>query len=164
MTTATGRGGGLALALAIVVADQLTKLWVLHRADFSGGPIALAPFLDITLVWNRGISYGLFQTDGWGRWVLVGLTGVAIVALCVWMMRTQRALVALGVAAIVGGAVGNLIDRLLYGAVVDFVHFHVGRFSWYIFNIADAAIVVGVIALLLDSFGVSPSTKPKGKR
>lgn len=156
MKAATVRGLGLALALCVVLADQLTKLWVLHRVDFSDGPIRVLPFLDITFVWNRGISYGLFQTEGVGRWILVGLTAVAIVALLVWLMRTRRALVAFGVAAIVGGAIGNLIDRLLYGAVVDFVHLHAGDFSWYVFNIADAAIVVGVVALLVDSFVVSP--------
>lgn len=156
MKLAKVRGLSLALLLLILVADQLTKLWVLERAELGELPMRLASFMDITLVWNRGISYGLFQTEGTGRWVLVGVTVVAIVALSVWLLRARHALVALGLAAIVGGAVGNLIDRLIYGAVVDFVFLHAAGFSWYVFNIADAAIVVGVAFLLLDSFVVGP--------
>ncbi|WMS44850.1 signal peptidase II [Acuticoccus sp. MNP-M23] len=152
MTIQRARGIALALAALILVADQATKLWVLHRADFSQGPIALLPFMDITLVWNRGISYGLFQADGAGRWVLVGLTMAGIVGLGVWLMRTGAPLVALGVGVILGGAAGNLIDRVAYGAVVDFVHLNAGGYSWYVFNIADAAIVVGVVLLMWDAF------------
>ncbi len=125
---------------------------MLHRADFSEGPIAVLPFMDITLVWNRGISYGMFQAEGWGRWLLVALTVAGIIGLSVWLMRARAPLVALGVGIILGGAVGNLIDRVAYGAVVDFVHLNAGGYSWYVFNIADAAIVIGVVFLLWDAF------------
>lgn len=152
MTTPAVRGASLALLLATLALDQASKLWILHRADFSGGPIEVLPVLDITLVWNRGISYGLLQTDGWSRWLLLGGTAVAVVGLFVWLMRASRPLVTLGLGAILGGAIGNLIDRVAYGAVVDFVHFHVGTWSWYVFNIADLAIVLGVAVLVLDSF------------
>ena len=152
MTIQRARGISLALAVLILIADQATKLWVLHRADFSEGPIPVLPFMDLTLVWNRGISYGLFQSEGTGRWVLVALTVAGTAGLCVWLMRAREPLVALGIGIIIGGAVGNLIDRVAYGAVVDFVHLHAGGFSWYVFNIADAAIVVGVIFLLWDAF------------
>ncbi|MEM7693406.1 MAG: signal peptidase II [Pseudomonadota bacterium] len=145
------RGTALLLALGIFVVDQATKLWVLHGADFSNGAIAVAPFLDITLVWNRGISYGLFQTEGAGRWLLVAITAAGTAALAVWLYRAKVKLVMFALAGIVGGAVGNLVDRVAYGAVVDFVHLHWGDWSWYIFNVADAAIVFGVIALLWDS-------------
>jgi len=126
-------------------------------------PIRLAPILDITLVWNRGISYGLFQQDGTGRWILVSFTAAAVVALAAWMWRTSRQVTRLAVAAIVGGAVGNLIDRVAYGAVVDFVHLHWGTWSWYVFNAADAAIVLGVAVLLVDSlFGPNEAKATRG--
>ena len=152
MTAAILRRRALGLLAAILVADQLTKLWVLHSGVLAAGPRRVLPFLDITLVWNRGISYGLFQTDGTGRWILVGATVVATVALAFWFARARHTLVVYGLAAILGGAVGNLIDRVAYGAVVDFVHLHAGGYSWYVFNIADAAIVFGVAALLIDGF------------
>ncbi|HEX2727141.1 MAG TPA: signal peptidase II, partial [Beijerinckiaceae bacterium] len=103
-------------------------------------------------VWNRGISYGLFQQHTEiGRWVLLGISIAAAVGLSLWMARTPSRFLAVSLGLIVGGAVGNAIDRLAYGAVFDFVHFHIGQFSWYVFNIADAAIVAGVIGLIYDS-------------
>ncbi|MEM8664965.1 MAG: signal peptidase II [Pseudomonadota bacterium] len=150
--TRAGLKPALIMLGAIFVADQLTKLWILHRVDFSAGPIEALPFLNFTLVWNRGISYGLFQTEGMGRWVLVGLTVAGTVALSVWLARARHRLVRFSLAAIVGGALGNLVDRVAYGAVVDFVHLHAAGYSWYVFNIADAAIVIGVLGLLWDSF------------
>ena len=152
MPAAALRRRGLALLGVVLVADQLTKLWVLDSGVLDGGARRILPFLDVTLVWNRGISYGLLQTEGAGRWLLVGVTAIAIVALAIWFARARHPLVVYGLAAILGGAVGNLIDRLAYGAVVDFVHLHAGGYSWYVFNIADAAIVLGVIALVFDGF------------
>ncbi|MFC3266469.1 signal peptidase II [Camelimonas abortus] len=145
---------GVALALLTLVLDQASKLWVLFGARLGEAPpVAVTPFLDLTLVWNRGISYGLFQmSDAAGRWLLVGLTALATLAMGVWLARTRDLMTAAGLGLIVGGAAGNLIDRVWWGAVVDFVHFHVGDFSWYVFNVADAAIVAGVLLLLPDSF------------
>ncbi|UOM36940.1 signal peptidase II [Acuticoccus sp. I52.16.1] len=145
-----GRLAAIVLALAVLIADQATKLLVLG-VDFAAGPIRVAPFADITLVMNRGISYGLFQQDGMGRWLLVAFTIVASLALALWLWRARRTVTRIAIALILGGAVGNLIDRVVYGAVVDFVHLHWGDWSWYIFNIADAAIVVGVAVLILES-------------
>ncbi|MEM8664707.1 MAG: signal peptidase II [Pseudomonadota bacterium] len=151
------RTGAIALAIAIFVADQASKLWVLYGLDLSQGPVRIAPFAEIVLVWNRGISYGLFQQEGVGRWVLAGLTAAASVALAIWLWRTQRPILRLALALLVGGAVGNLVDRVVYGAVVDFMHLFAAGYSWYVFNVADTAIVLGVIALLWDSaFGKEP--------
>jgi signal peptidase II len=109
--------------------------------------------MDIVLAWNRGISYGLFQQySDVGRWGLVVISVVAAIWLGRWMWRETRPLTVASLALIVGGALGNGLDRAVYGAVVDFVHLHWGSFSWYIFNIADAAIVVGVVGLLYESF------------
>ncbi|MBO6755209.1 MAG: signal peptidase II [Roseibium sp.] len=153
----------MVVALTGLILDQGTKLWLLHSVDLARtGPYALLPVLDIVLVWNRGISYGLFQQDGdIGRWALVIVTFAATVALWVWSVRTHDRFVALALALIIGGAIGNGIDRLVYGAVVDFVHFHIGTFSWYVFNLADVWIVAGVIGLLYDGFLRSPNSAAK---
>jgi signal peptidase II len=146
---------GLLVALVGVVADQGSKLALLFSVRLAEtGPIPVLPFAELRLIWNYGISYGLFQQDGdLGRWLLVGVSLVAIVALSVWIARCRSLLLAVSLGLIVGGAIGNAIDRIWWGAVVDFVHlFLPGRsFSWYVFNLADVWIVVGVIGLLYDS-------------
>ena len=152
MTMPAARLGALIL-VATLVLDQASKLALMFVVDIAAvQPIRLAPVLDIVLVWNRGISYGLFQQDSeLGRWVLIVGSVAAAIALCVWMARTQRRLLAVSLGLIAGGAIGNAVDRVVWGAVLDFVHFHVGTFSWYVFNVADAAIVAGVAGLLYDS-------------
>jgi signal peptidase II len=146
-----------------VLADQASKYWVLNVSDLPlGDRISVLPGLELVLTWNRGISYGLFQQDGaLGRWLLIGFTVIATLALIVWMIRASHRLTVFGLALIVGGAIGNFIDRVAYGAVVDFVYFHVLNFSWYVFNLADCAIVAGVAALLYDSFGKGHSDAAK---
>ena len=112
----------------------------------------LLPVLNLTMVWNRGVTFGLL--NGFGQWSHLLLAGVAlavVVALGVWLRRAESPLVAIALGAIAGGAISNVIDRLRFGAVVDFIHAHVGVWSWYVFNVADAAIVCGVAALVLDS-------------
>ncbi len=145
---------GLAVVLVVFVADQALKLWLLFGLRLAEtGPFAVTPFMNIVLAWNRGISYGLFQQNtDIGRWGLVVISIVAAVWLGRWMWREQRRLTVVSLALVVGGALGNGLDRAVFGAVVDFVHLHWGSFSWYIFNIADAAIVVGVVGLLYESF------------
>ncbi len=109
-------------------------------------------FLRTLLVWNRGISYGLFQQHSEaGRWFLIVFSLAAAVGLSIWAWRSGERLLSLALGLIAGGAIGNMIDRILYGAVLDFAHLHWGDFSWYVFNIADAAIVAGVGLLLYDS-------------
>lgn len=145
---------GVLIAAGVFLLDQASKLWLLFVLGLAeNGPYAVTPFMDIVLAWNRGISYGLFQqgTD-LGRWGLVIISFVAAIWLGRWMWREPRKLTVASLALIIGGALGNGVDRAVYGAVVDFVHLHHGSFSWYIFNIADAAIVVGVAALLYESF------------
>lgn len=150
----SARALGLLVAVIVFVADQATKLWILHGLVVSvGDVIPVTPFLNLVLVWNRGISYGLMQQEAdLGRWGLVFLTAVAVVLLSVWLARARGRLTAASVGLVLGGAAGNLVDRVVYGAVVDFVHLHAGDLSWYVFNIADAAIVAGVIGLLWESF------------
>jgi signal peptidase II len=149
---------GLTTALVTAVLDQALKLWLLFVVDLPArGAVRLTPFLDLVLVWNKGISYGLFQQDGpFGQWALLALKAVAVALLLIWLARAASLLTALSLGLIIGGAAGNAIDRVAYGAVADFILFHVTTanfsFRWYVFNLADAAIVAGVAGLLYDAF------------
>jgi signal peptidase II len=145
---------GFGLAILTLILDQASKLYFLFVYDLPvREPVRLTPFLDLMVVWNRGISYGLFQQQSdAGRWLLIFISIAAAIGLSIWIRRTTGLLLAASLGLIVGGAVGNVIDRLAYGAVFDFIHIHVGSFSWYVFNVADAAIVAGVVGLLYDSF------------
>jgi len=144
---------GAFTAIVTLALDQASKLYLLFGYELPlKEPLVLAPFLELIVVWNRGISYGLFQQDSeLGRWALFAVMIAAVVGLSVWMARATSRLLATSLGLIVGGAIGNAIDRVAYGAVFDFVHFHVGSFSWYVFNVADAAIVAGVVGLVYDS-------------
>jgi signal peptidase II len=141
------------VALSTLIADQASKLYLLFVTVLPvREPIVVTPFLEFIVVWNRGISYGLFQQNSdLGRWILVVVSVAASIGLGIWMLRAGSRWLAVSLALIVGGAIGNAIDRVAYGAVFDFVHVHVGSFSWYVFNVADAAIVAGVAGLLYDS-------------
>ena len=149
---------GLAAAALAAVIDQAAKLWLIFSFDLaSRGVVPLTPFLDLVLTWNSGISYGLFRQDtDFGRWVLLAIKAVAVIVLWVWLARVRSKLGAVALGLIIGGAIGNAIDRVAYGAVADYVLFHLdfssGRFNWYVFNLADAAIVAGVVGLLYESF------------
>ncbi len=113
----------------------------------------LAAFVNLMVVWTRGISYGVFQQNSdLGRWLLIVVSILAAIGLSVWIRRAGGRVLAVSLGLIVGGALGNVIDRLAYGAVFDFIQFHIGTWSWYVFNVADAAIVAGVFGLLYDSF------------
>lgn len=148
----------LLIALLIFLADQATKCIMLYGLNLeTAGGIAVLPFLDFVLVWNRGISYGLFQQhEEIGRFGLILFSFIAIIGFLVWLRRIKRGLPALAIGLIVGGALGNAIDRLAYGAVVDFILLHWGDWRWYVFNIADAAIVIAVALLLADSWLGNP--------
>jgi len=148
---------GLIVAAIACVLDQASKLYLLFVFDLANnGPIRLGPFFDFILTRNTGISYGLFQAQGpLGQWVLLGVKAAAVLLLWLWLAHARDRLTALALGLIIGGAIGNAIDRLAYGWVADFVYFHITtagwRFSWYVFNLADVAIVAGVIGLLYDS-------------
>lgn len=157
--TLRGRIGlGLAAALLVLAADQASKWWVLEVLRLpERGQVVLAPFLNLTMVWNQGVTFGLLRMkDGWGPLLLAGVALSVVAALGVWIARAENRLVAGALGAVAGGAVGNVIDRLRFGAVVDFVHAHAWGWSWYVFNVADAAIVCGVAALLLDGLRSRP--------
>jgi signal peptidase II len=113
--------------------------------------VDLLPVLSFTMVWNPGVTFGLFRAGGaWGPFLLAAVAVAIVVALGAWLRRAESPLVAISLGAIAGGAVGNVTDRMRFGEVVDFIHLHVGSWNWYVFNVADAAIVCGVAALVLD--------------
>jgi signal peptidase II len=153
----------VAALLLTLVLDQASKLWLYFVVDLAARqPIEVTPFFNLILVWNQGISYGLFQqTSEFGRWALTLFKIAAAVILTIWAWRSRETWLNLGLGLIAGGAVGNAIDRVIYGAVLDFAHFFWGGFSWYVFNIADAAIVVGVALLLYDGFTQGKDTAPQ---
>ena len=147
------RAIGALLALVVLLIDQGSKQWLLRGYDIAARqPVRLAAVLDIVLAWNKGISYSLFTTDSrYGPWILLAVTLAVTAVLIVWLWRATTPISAVALGMLIGGALGNATDRFVYGAVVDFVYFHVGSFSWYIFNAADCAIVAGVVLLLFES-------------
>jgi signal peptidase II len=152
-------------AIAALVLDQASKLWLLYVFDIAHrGAVRVTPFFDLVLAWNVGISFGWFQSENqFAQIALIAIKGVAVIVLGVWMARSRTLLATLALGLIIGGAVGNGIDRFLHGAVVDFALFHLdiggNRWDWYVFNLADVAIVAGVAALLYDSFLGVPAAK-----
>jgi signal peptidase II len=139
---------GLAIAGLVVVLDQLTKWAILTWLERA---IALTPFFNLVLVWNRGVSFGMFDSASrLGPWVLSGLALVVVVLLLGWLRRVDHPLTAAGLGLIIGGAIGNVIDRVRFGAVIDFLDFHALGWHWPAFNVADSAICVGALLLLVD--------------
>ena len=147
---------GFLTALVTLVIDQGHKLWMLFVFDIAKNqPVQLAPFLDLVMAWNPGISYSLLRADSdLGRYGLLALSLTVTAGLSIWLWRAPLKLTTVSLGLIIGGALGNAYDRFAYGAVADFFHFHVGSFSWYVFNLADVAIVAGVGLLLYESFGL----------
>ena len=143
---------GLAAALVVFALDQASKWWVLRVLDLPRlRQVHVLPFFDLTMVWNQGVTFGLlWQETAWGTWLLAGVALAVVALLVAWMRRAERRVVAIALGAVAGGAVGNVLDRVRFGAVVDFLHLHAGGYSWYVFNVADSAVVCGVAVLVLE--------------
>jgi len=147
------RAIGLGLALLVLIADQASKPWLLALMERNPGGVEVTPFFNLVMVWNRGVSFGLFSDDSDTRRILLILAASGITLwLLFWLWRGATRLVSVALGMVIGGAVGNIFDRLRYGAVADFFDFHLAGWHWPAFNIADCAIVVGVGLLLFDSF------------
>src|SRR5262245_45512015 len=167
---------GISCALATLAVDQGHKWWMLavYRIQ-ERGRVHVTPFLDLVYLENKGISYGLLPLDSrLGQWLWAGFAALAVLAMAVWLARgtitrsplqagavPMSRLGALSLGLIMGGAVGNAIDRLVLGGVADYIQLHAFGFYWYVFNIADAAIVAGVCGLLYDSVGLSRNRAAK---
>jgi signal peptidase II len=156
---------GIIAALAALMLDQASKLWLLFVFDIARrGAVKVTPFFDLVLAWNVGISFGWFQSDSpLAQIGLMIVKAVAVIVLAIWMARSRTLIATLALGLIIGGAIGNAIDRFAYGAVVDFALFHLqigGKtYNWYVFNLADTAIVAGVATLLYDSLLGVPAAK-----
>jgi signal peptidase II len=143
---------GLVAALIVAVADQVSKLWILDL--FAGRPAAIevTSFFNLVLTWSRGMSFGLFNSDSAvNAIVFTGVAAMIVTGLVIWLRRVEQTLLALAIGMVIGGAIGNVIDRVWRGAVVDFLDFHLAGWHFYVFNLADAAISVGVGLMLIDS-------------
>jgi signal peptidase II len=164
----------LMIALAIAAADQASKFWLIGVMYDAGSRIEVTPFFNLVMVWNRGVSFGLFQSDENGRWLLVGLTVAIMIGLLIWLRREDRPLARIGISGVLGGALGNVIDRASpRAAVADFFDAHFMGYHWPAFNVADMAITVAVAVLIWDSFrgpsdedgaGSRDETGPGGKQ
>src|ERR1700743_1595842 len=156
---------GVIAALVVLALDQASKLWLLFIFDIAHkGVVRVTPFFDLVLAMNPGISFGWFQNDSaLAQIVLMTIKAVAVIVLAIWMARSRTLLATLALGLIIGGAIGNAIDRFAYGAVVDFALFHIElgghTYNWYVFNLADVAIVAGVAALFYDSLLWVPPRK-----
>ncbi|HUB64858.1 MAG TPA: signal peptidase II [Methylocella sp.] len=161
----TPRLVGLLAMVATLAADQANKLWLIFVYGIEARqPVRIAPFFDVIYAKNPGISYSLLPAqNGMERVGLLVLTLAATVFLGIWLWRAPTKIAGLGLGLIVGGALGNAYDRLAYGFVADFYHFHIGSFSWYVFNIADVGIVAGVALLIYDSWGPAAKTREPGR-
>ncbi len=152
---------GLILALCVTALDQLVKWLIVTQIMTPPRPIGVTPFFDLVLSWNPGISFGLFRDNPEiGGWFFIAVAGVITLALTVWLARVERRFLGLAIGLVIGGAVGNIVDRVRFGAVIDFLYFHLGDYGFPAFNVADSAITVGVALILMDSlFGEGQSRK-----
>tara|TARA_R110002074_G_scaffold11834_2_gene43903 strand:- start:150 stop:644 length:495 start_codon:yes stop_codon:yes gene_type:complete len=151
---------GFALAALILVLDQVTKQWALDALTNPYTRITVTDWWEMVLVWNRGVSFGLFGGGGVPPLALAAVTGAIAVVVAVWLLRSITWMTTIAAGLILGGAIGNIIDRLVHGAVVDFVRWHAYGYSWPVLNIADSAISVGVGLLIVESlFGGKPTPK-----
>ncbi|MDE1901584.1 MAG: signal peptidase II [Alphaproteobacteria bacterium] len=144
---------GFYMMAFIGLADQISKWLILDRLNDVERTVAVTPFLNFVLVWNKGVTFGILSHLTGAHdmpYVLAGVAGVILLLLGRWLWRTNSTVVALALGLIMGGAIGNVIDRMRYGAVVDFLDFYYKNYHWYAFNVADASIVTGVALLLLD--------------
>ncbi|GHF17073.1 lipoprotein signal peptidase [Kordiimonas sediminis] len=141
----------LLVVCLILIVDQISKWWILYSFDLPARQsVEILPFFNLTMVWNSSISMGLIPPEWSNKYALIVGTGLISLWVLIWMLKTGSKREAIALAVVLGGAVGNLIDRIIYGAVVDFVHLHAGGYSFYVFNVADSAITLGVILLLID--------------
>jgi signal peptidase II len=152
------RKSGLICAIAVIILDQWSKQFFLGIAQSAAFPLEVMPFLNLDIVKNRGISFGMFSgASSWLPLFITLCTSFIVLLLVFWLARARERFVILGLSAIIGGALGNIIDRVHYGFVVDFLDFHLGSYHWPAFNIADTAVFIGVVLLVLMSI-VRPNT------
>lgn len=142
---------GLLIAVLVIALDQATKWLMLTGLDLANSPITVTSFFNLVLVWNRGVSFGMFNDAGVaGPWILSAVAVAVVLGLLWWLRQAESWLSTTALGLVIGGAIGNVIDRFRFGAVVDFLDVHVAGYHWPAFNVADAAICIGAGLLLLD--------------
>lgn len=149
----------LIVSVVVIALHQLAQTWVFGLIEAHGGHIKVLPFFTLVKVWNRGVSFGMFNDLVYGQWLLSALAITITVILLRWLWGTHERLIATALALVVGGAVGNTIDRLRYGAVADYLDFHAFGYHWPAFNLTDSAIFVGVCLILLKNLRLHPFSK-----
>jgi signal peptidase II len=153
---------GLVVAAVVVLVDQLSKWWILAVVMRPPRLIEVTPFFNLVLGWNTGISFGLFGGDDvLAGWVLPAVAGLIVAFLAVWLARSDRRPMGISLGLIIGGALGNVVDRMRFGAVADFLDFHAFGYHWPAFNVADTAITVGAVLLLIDSLLIDDESRKK---
>lgn len=151
-------GPGLSIALFVLAVDQVTKFWLVGWVMSPPRVIEVLPVFNLVMVWNEGVSFGLFGDGTVGPYLLSGLAFAVALAMLLWLRKAETTMLGLGLGAVIGGAVGNAIDRLHWGAVADFFDLHVAGWHWPAFNVADMAITAGVILVLADGLFASPKS------
>ena len=150
---------GIIIAFLVICFDQITKWWVLNIALISPNGIALTDFFNLVIVWNSGASFGIFSNGpGWVSFALVSFAVIICIILAIWLMRSESNVCIFGLGLVIGGAIGNSIDRVRFGSVLDFLDLHIGHLHWPAFNIADSGITIGVALLILDSLKTKRSS------
>ena len=145
---------GFLVAAIVLVLDQLSKLALIDLLRANPGGLVLTPFFNLVQVWNRGVSFGMLGGEWFGdnqRWILSGMAVAVAIVLAFWLRKAERPIDRLALGLVIGGAIGNAIDRVIYGAVADFFDFHVSGWHWPAFNIADAAITCGAVGLIIGA-------------
>ena len=149
------------ISILTIFFDQLSKWWILNVIMVPANTIPVTQFFNLVLVHNRGASFGIFSdAPGWASIALIVFAIIISIVLAIWMWQAQETLLSVALGLVIGGAIGNVIDRIRFGAVVDFLDVHAAGWHWPAFNVADSAITLGVILLILDSLK-SKSEKPK---
>ncbi|MDH5489748.1 MAG: signal peptidase II [Rhodospirillaceae bacterium] len=152
---------GLGIALIVFILDQLSKWWMLTEVMPVPTVMRITSFFNLVIAYNRGISFGMFgASSDMGSWVLIAIAVVIVAFLLNWLMKGESLLSVLATGLIIGGALGNVADRIRFGAVVDFLDFHIGSSHWPAFNVADTAITLGAAALILEALKPEPE-QPK---
>ncbi len=155
---------GFIIAVCVFIGDRISKWWIMDILELPKiYTVQILPIFNLTWAENRGVSFGMFAADSdMGRWALVALTSAIVLGLGFWLKSVQTRLLTCAIGLIIGGALGNIYDRAIFGYVADFLHFHVGTWSFAIFNLADCAINMGAILLVWDMF-FGPKAKEKAK-
>lgn len=146
--------------LCLLILDQLSKYIIRNYVSAQGGHVEVLPFFNLVTVWNHGISFGLFQAGSeTGVYILIAIASIISALFAVILWRSDRWFEALACGIIIGGAIGNIIDRIIFGAVYDFLDFHLYGYHWPAFNVADSCILIGIAMIAYDSLFLSPKSK-----